>query len=388
MSIFTTDLTDYAYPMAVLDQEAMEANIAAMSAAAAGTPIRVASKSIRVRGLIENLLQRPEFAGVMCYSAAEALWLHECGLRDLLVAYPSVDCPAITKIAADSLARAQVTFMVDLPEHIELLAQVAQTVETELGEAVTLRACLDVDASLRLGGIAVGAHRSSVHTPAEAEKIAALIADTPGVELVAAMFYEAQVAGVPDATPVHKWLKRRSLADLAQRRGECVAAISKHAHLEFVNGGGTGSLLETRKDATITELAAGSGLYTPHSFDNFAISLRPAAYMVTRVTRKPLPETVVAAQCGYVASGQAEKSRWPRPVWPEGLTFYSQEGAGEVQTPLHGQAAARMQVGDAVWFRHTKAGEMLERFSSVLIARRGRVVQEMATYRGEGKNFG
>jgi D-serine deaminase-like pyridoxal phosphate-dependent protein len=95
---------------------------------------------------------------------------------------------------------------------------------------------------------------------------------------------------------------------------------------------------------------------------------------------------------GYIASGPADGSRLPTPVWPPGLSLIGAEGAGEVQTPLRGAAAADLAVGDRVWFRHAKAGELCERFEALLLvpgdAEKAGDWQAVPTYRGEGRTFG
>jgi D-serine deaminase-like pyridoxal phosphate-dependent protein len=58
-----------------------------------------------------------------------------------------------------------------------------------------------------------------------------------------------------------------------------------------------------------------------------------------------------------------------------------------VQTPLLGNAASGLQVGDRVWFRHAKAGELCERFGELHLIVGERVVETVPTYRGEGKCF-
>ena len=65
----------------------------------------------------------------------------------------------------------------------------------------------------------------------------------------------------------------------------------------------------------------------------------------------------------------------------------AREAAGEVQTPLHGEAARDLRVGDRVWFRHAKSGELAERVDRYLLVDDGAVVGEVPTYRGEGKTF-
>ena len=105
--------------------------------------------------------------------------------------------------------------------------------------------------------------------------------------------------------------------------------------------------------------------------------------------RRPAPDVATCFGGGYIASGPTGKNRQPLPVAPAGLKLLGAEGAGEVQTPVRGKAAASLQVGDRVWFRHAKAGELCERFDSRPpgAGRPGRSARP-PTYRGEGKTFG
>ncbi len=74
---------------------------------AGGKPVRVASKSVRCRALLERVLALDGFGGVMCFTLAESLWLARCGVRDVLLAYPSADRGGFAELAADpKLARA------------------------------------------------------------------------------------------------------------------------------------------------------------------------------------------------------------------------------------------------------------------------------------------
>ena len=84
---------------------------------------------------------------------------------------------------------------------------------------------------------------------------------------------------------------------------------------------------------------------------------------------------------------QADALRLPQPYLPSGLKYTGTEGAGEVQTPLVGPGTAGLEVGDRVWFRHTKAGELCERFDAVHLVRDERLVRTVPTYRGEGRTF-
>ena len=77
----------------------------------------------------------------------------------------------------------------------------------------------------------------------------------------------------------------------------------------------------------------------------------------------------------------------PQPYLPPGLAFDPEEAAGEVQTPLLGKVASTLKVGDRVWFRHTKAGELCERFDTLHLISGSEVVRSVPTYRGEGRTF-
>ncbi len=209
----------------------------------------------------------------------------------------------------------------------------------------------------------------------------------------AATSVTAGSATVRSIEPVPPPLTKRSGAasltasTTAARRAEVVAAVSAVAPLRFVNGGGTGSIERTIAEPAVTEVAAGSGLFSPTLFDGYrAFRARPAAFFALPVVRRPSARVATVLGGGYPASGPAGKDRLPRPVLPPGLKLDAQEGAGEVQTPLHG-AGERLQIGDRVWFRHAKAGELCERFASLHLIRGDQVVDEVPTYRGEGKTF-
>lgn len=367
-------------PCAVVDLDDFDANAADLVARAGGRPIRVASKSLRCRALIERALERPGFAGIMAYALAEALWLVRAGARDVFVAYPTADRSSLRDLAADEIARTQVTLCVDSGEGVAFVADA-------VGAGSGIRVAIDVDASLRLGPVHLGARRSPVRTPSDALAVART-AQRAGLTVVGALFYDAQVAGIPDGGLAVRWMKRRSLAELSSRRAAVLAALRGVADLEFVNVGGTGSLDRFGEDPAITEVAAGSGLYGSHLFDGYdRFTPRPALRLGFPAVRRPAPGWVTVFSGGYTASGAPGWSRVVRPVSP-GLALSRTEGAGEVQTPLRGAAADAVSLGDLVWFRPAKAGEVLERFDQVYLLRDGAVVDVVPSYRGEGKNFG
>ncbi|MFI7245108.1 amino acid deaminase/aldolase [Streptomyces qinglanensis] len=379
-------------PLALVDLAAFDANADDLVRRAGGKPLRVASKSVRCRALLERVLAKDGFRGVMGYTLAESLWLARSGVEDVLLAYPSADRAGYAELASDPKLAAAVTVMVDDPAQLALIDAARD------GGTEPIRVCLELDTSLRLlgGRIRVGARRSPLHSPAELAELARTVQRRPGFRLVGLMAYEGHVAGVGDAVPgaalrsrAVRLMQRTARRELAARRSAAVRAVRAVApDLEFVNGGGTGSVQHTAAEEAVTEVAAGSGLYVPRLFDNFtSFTGRPAALFALPVVRRPGVGVVTVLGGGYPASGVAGRDRLPEVYLPAGLRYDPQEGPGEVQTPLLGPPADDLLIGDKVWFRHAKAGELCERFATLHLVEGDRVTDTVPTYRGEGLTF-
>ena len=373
-------------PTYVVDLDAFDANAADLARRAAGTPIRVATKSLRVPSLIAQALEQPGFHGVLGYSLREALWLHAQGVSDdVVLGYPTVDRAALARLTGDVDAAAAVTLMVDDVAQLDVVDEVRAS-------DVTVRVALDVDAGLLIGSAHVGPKRSPLHDVGQVLDLARAVVARPGFALVGAMTYEGQVAGVPDDVPdqrarslVVRRIKQASVSQLAHRRAEVSAALRELADLELFNAGGSGSIESSAGDASVTEVTAGSGLLVPGLFDHYrSFEPRPAAYFAVPVVRRPADDCVTVAGGGLIASGPTGKDRSPLPWAPPGLHLTGLEGAGEVQTPLVGPGAATLRIGDLVWFRHAKAGEVAEHVLHAHLVRGDTVVDVVPTYRGTG----
>jgi D-serine deaminase-like pyridoxal phosphate-dependent protein len=380
-------------PTMVVDLDAFDANAADLVRRAGGAPIRVASKSLRVPALISRALATPGFAGVLGYTLAEALWLVEQGISDdVVVAYPSVYRSAIGRLLASPEAAAAITMMVDSVEHLDVIDAVRASAD------VTVRVAIDVDAGLQVAGRHVGPKRSPLLSSDTVLDLARAISRRPGFRLVGVMTYEGQVAGLADEVPGQaarsfavRRVKALSVSQLAGRRATIAAGLAEilaPERLEFWNAGGSGSLETSSADPTVTEVTAGSGLLVPGLFDHYrAFAPRPASFFALPVTRRPAAGMVTVHGGGLVASGAAGPDRLPIPWAPAGLSLTDLEGAGEVQTPLSGDTADRLRVGDLVWFRHAKSGELFEHTPTAYLVSGERIVEAATTYRGHGLAF-
>ena len=280
-------------PVAAIDLDALRFNAMDLVVRSAGVPIRVASKSIRVREVLDATLAIGGYRGILAFTLPEALWLareHD----DIVLGYPSVDRAALERLVRDDDLARRVTLMIDDPAQLDVVDAVAAP-----SARARVRVAIDADASWRAPVLGhIGVRRSPVHEPAEVVRLARSIVTRPGFELVGLMMYEAQIAGQPDHTGsgdgVIRWMQHQSQDELLARRGAIVAGLREITHLEFVNGGGTGSLEYTAADPAVTETTAGSGLLAGHLFDGYrAFTPAPAAAFALEVVRKPLDDIAV-----------------------------------------------------------------------------------------------
>jgi D-serine deaminase-like pyridoxal phosphate-dependent protein len=224
------------------------------------------------------------------------------------------------------------------------------------------------------------------------------IQNATAIKLDGIMCYEAQVAGIGDTvfgnglkSRVVQFLKKKAIKNVAAKRAAAVdAALTMGFALRFVNGGGTGSLEFTNKESVITEVTVGSGFFNGHLFDNYAhFKMQPALFFALSIVRKPAENIYTCYTGGYSASGGVGKEKLPVVYLPETGMLDENEGAGEVQTPvIFPSNAEELQIGDPIFFRHAKSGEVCERFNEIITVTQSGITGRFATYRGEGKNFG
>ena len=380
-------------PLAFVDLDAVETNAERISDAAEEEEktVRVVSKSVRSIDVLRRVLDTSDrFEGLMAFMADEAAFLSDKGFEDILVAYPVWNEDEIREACE---ADAEVTLMVSEAEHVERVGEVASDAGVN-----DVPLCIDIDMSVEYPVLPrFGVYRSKVRSPEEVLELASVIDDTDGVYLDAVMGYEAQIAGLGGRNPANSPLKNAIIRRLKEssknvvleRRGDAIGALEEAGYeLDFVNGGGTGSLEFTAADPSVTEVAVGSGFYFPHLFDyHEGLEYEQAAGYAVEVTRKPADDVYTCRGGGYIASGPPGVDKAPKPALPEGAELTDEEGAGEVQTPV--RYDGELNRGDPVILRYSKAGEMCERFDSLLLLRTEdeEVIDEVPTYRGEGRCF-
>lgn len=378
-------------PFAFVDFDLLDENIERIVSAASHKNIRIATKSIRSVYIIKYIMKKHElFQGVMCFTANEAIYLLNEGIEDILIGYPIWDFEAVAKICQLNQEGKMITLMIDSVEHVQHLNKIAQSFN------ITLPLCLDIDMSLDVPGLHFGVWRSPVRSVEDAKVVVEEIMSSSSVSLVGVMGYEAQIAGVGDHYPkrtaknnIITLLKKQSIKRLAEKRAATIQMIQSFGiTLHFVNGGGTGSLHSTTNESVVTEVTVGSGFFSPGLFDNYRdFQYKPAAGFAIEIVRKPDAHLFTCAGGGYIASGAVGTDKLPKPYLPENAQLLSLEGAGEVQTPIVYRGNTTLMLGDPIFLRHAKAGELCERFNYLYCVSNGEIVNKVTTYRGDAQCF-
>jgi D-serine deaminase-like pyridoxal phosphate-dependent protein len=385
------------FPLAFVDLEKFDRNVTYVASTQKHTAkkIRVHSKSIRCVSLLRRIFERggDAFQGVMTFTMEETAFLAKRGFDDFILSYPTVQPSDLELLADLTRAGKQVSLVVDSLDHLRGLSTAGERA------GVILKACMEVDMSYRplKSSLHLGVRRSPVRSIEDALHLARQTERYPGVSIDSIMAYEAHIAGTSDNLPnariknrLLRTLKRASVRELTERRGSVVERLRQEGlEIRAVNGGGSGSLMSTGKDASVTEVTAGSAFYGPGIFQHFKeVSFLPSSFFALQIVRRPARDIVTCHGGGYVASGPAGADRLPVPFLPRGCTFLPFEGAGEVQTPLRlSRKCPELTPGDPIFFQHAKAGELGERFNAFFLVQGDRVVDEVKTYRGEGKAF-
>ena len=377
-------------PLAFIDLELFDRNTRDIAERARGKRVRIASKSIRCVPLMERILGAgAPFEGIMAYSAREAVFLSQQGFDDLLIAYPVLHEADDARLCDELQRGKRIYCMIDCFEHVQYLDRLGRE------HLVEVPVCIDIDMATHFPGFYFGVRRSPLKSPKDVIDLCRRIASCKHVRIEGLMGYEAQIAGLPDNAPggafknaIIRLLKKRSLADVRDRRASIVEALRQEGiSLAFVNGGGTGSVETTADEDCVTEVTVGSGFFAPALFDGYiSVHHYPAAGYAIEITRLPAPGMYTCHGGGYVASG-AGPDKMPQPYLPQGARLLPLEGAGEVQTPIRYGGAQKLGLGDPIFMRYAKAGEMCERFNVLLAISDGSVVGELPTYRGEGQVF-
>ncbi len=351
--------------------------------------IRIATKSIRVPKLIQRALDSDlVYCGLMTFSAQETAFLSDLGFDDMLLAYPTLIESDLLALKRVHESGKKISVVIDDLRHLRAL-------EKALGfQKQKFKVIFELNVNNQLGPLVIGVRRSPLKTAKDLEPLIHEVKKSQSVSLGGLMAYEAHIAGVGDQNPFKpltnvllKPLRKSWAQSVAKKRKVVFESVKESLDPDFIfNGGGTGSLsFGIREKNVLTELTAGSGFFDPQLFDYYSnLNLEASAFFATQVVRQPEKNWYTCLGGGFVASGEPGWDRVPHPV-DRRLKLSSFEGTGEVQTPI--QSPKSIELGDPVIFRHSKAGELMERFNEVLLIEKGKVTSREKTYRGFGECY-
>lgn len=378
------------HPFAWLDLDALNRNIAYVNKSCGDKQVRIATKSIRSVPALEYIAKRlTHFAGFMTFTASESLFLFDNGLDNLLIGYPVYEQHAISQLAQWVKKGKSLTFMVDHVDQAALLNAIARNLN------ITLQVCIDINVSTDFKVLYFGSKRSPITSYAKLDALLQQLKTFPYIQITAVMAYDAQIAGVADQTKNYfgakgaliRTLKKQSLQKITALRQFSVAHVKSMYDLAFVNAGGSGSMSWCAQQPDVTEITVGSAFFAPALFDHYeSLHLTPAVGFALRVTRQFSDDIVVCHGGGYSASGAAGVDRLPTFLEPNRFALLPLEGAGEVQTPILVKQGT-VSIGDTIYMRHAKAGELGERFHVLHTIEGGKYKGPLKTYRGEGQCF-
>jgi D-serine deaminase-like pyridoxal phosphate-dependent protein len=351
--------------------------------------IRLATKSIRSLEIIKYILNKSDqFQGLMCYSGEEAKYLFENNLDNILLGYPIVDRNIIQDLIK---MKKKIIFMVDLIDHLKLLEEIGKETET------VIEICIDIDLSsiFLFGAVTFGVMRSNCNSLEKLDSLYQFIKKSKYLKVNGIMGYEAQIAGISDINPnnyyifnmILRILKYFSKSLILSFRKDCVEYLVKNGeNLEIINGGGSGSVLFSDTDECINEITVGSAFLSGHLFDYYNdVKFKPACFYAIPITRNPSKGVYTCQGGGYVASGSFSKDKMPIIHLPKNVSFRSDEGFGEVQTPIF--TTLELKIADPIFLRHGKSGEIMEHFNEIILIGDGEILKKIKTYRGDGKCF-
>ena len=378
-----------ARPFACIDLDALDRNIAFVNQEALGKNIRIATKSVRSINLLRYIAERLDHhTGFMTFDLRETLHLLNEGFDDLLLGYPQLEESLIEEIIPFIEQGRTVTFMIDCIKQWQWLKEIGEN------HQVIIEICIDINLSVDFKILYFGTKRSALQRIGDVQDLLASASSFKYTKVTGIMGYEAQIAGVTDV-PVARWqapaiklFKKLSKQKISDFRQEVVQLAHQVCpDLQFVNGGGSGSIDFTASAEEVTELTIGSAFYFPALFSRYRnLPLDNAVNFALRVTRNPEPRVIVCNGGGYIASGATGIDKNPVPIWPKDLSYLKNEGAGEVQTPLQDKNN-KLQIGDTVYFKHAKAGELCERFNELHARRETKYSGAFTTYRGDGECY-
>lgn len=297
---------DISTPALVLDLDALEANIAAMTAwaKAQGIALRPHAKTHKCAAIGRRQMEQGAL-GLCCAKLSEAEALADAGLDRFLLSSPVVGARKIARLVTLAGRCAELLVVVDDAANTRDLAAAAP----ERG----LDILIDVD---------IGQGRTGIVDAESALTLAEIIAAAPNLRFKGLQGYAGQVQHIADFAERRR-ASQASLAQLAAIRDRLAAAGHDCA---IMTGAGTGTHAIDPAEGVLNELQVGSYIVSDVEYD--AVDLTGDGKRAFRSGLFVYSRVISACHPGFVTIDAGSKSLsmdGPAPVVafgaPEGTTY-------------------------------------------------------------------
>jgi D-serine deaminase-like pyridoxal phosphate-dependent protein len=262
-------------PALLVDLDVLDANISRIAAAcrSSGVGWRPHTKGVTVPAIAHRMIQAGA-VGITCAKLDEAEAMADAGLHDILIANQVVGAHKIARLVSLA-ARAMVIVAVDDPDQAAQLGAAARRA------GILLQVIIEVD---------IGLHRAGVSPGAPVVELARTIAREPGLECLGVMGWEGHAAGIPDQGE-----KTLAITDAIHLLTDSAAACrAVGLSVGMVSCGGTGTYPTAVREAGVTEIQAGGGVFSDVRYrTRLGVDHPYALTVLTTVTSRPSTERIV-----------------------------------------------------------------------------------------------
>ncbi len=261
-------------PALVIDLDAMESNIRRMADyfVTRSATLRPHSKTHKCPIIAHKQIEAGA-RGITCAKLGEAEVMVESGIRDILIANQIIGKEKIMRLAA--LARhADMIVAVDAASNLRDLSEAAQVFGSEIGVVV------DVD---------VGMGRCGTRSVDETVALALLSVSLKNIRFRGVMGYEGHCVFIQDKQ------ERTAKCHLANAiLVEAADAVRRAGiEVEIVSGGGTGTYDIAGEYPGITEIEAGSYVFSDARYNGIVDGFKPALSVLATVVSRPERDIVI-----------------------------------------------------------------------------------------------
>lgn len=266
-------LNEIPTPALVVDQAALADNLARMQEMVSGYGklMRPHIKTHKCSRIARMQLEVGA-VGVACATLGEAEAMAKAGIRDILIANQVVSEEKLIRLV-ELQESCDLKFTVDSLFGIQIAEKVARA------HGCVFEVLVEVD---------TGGNRCGVQTPQEAARLVGQILGCRALRFGGVQAYNGGTSSIRDLGE-----RQRAVEASDLRLGMALEAMGKLAEIPCVSGSGTGNARFHLDNGLLTEIQAGSYVYSDTTYRQFAPEYRNALFVLSTVISQPLGSRLV-----------------------------------------------------------------------------------------------